>query len=147
MKGAAMQRPRPRLHTAAPNSMLAAALVVTLQLLAAGCFSDRTVVDPSGELVTCVVPLEAVARGDALVFIRNLAFVPQTVRISPGRSVTWINCEAEGADPHTSTADDGAWDSPLLPSGASFSRQFTAAGSFDYHCLPHPFMRGEVIVE
>lgn len=146
MRAAAMRRPR-RHKRMAPTGALAAGLVVALQLLAAGCFSDRTVADPSGELVTCVVPLEAVARGDALVFIRNLAFVPQTVRISPGRSVTWINCEAEGADPHTSTADDGAWDSPLLPSGASFSRQFTAEGSFDYHCLPHPFMRGAVIVE
>jgi amicyanin len=147
MRGAARRRPRRRMQMAVPTAALAATLVVTLQLLAAGCFSDRTVVDPSAELVTCVVPLEAVARGDALVFIRNLAFVPQSVRISPGRSVTWINCEAEGADPHTSTADDGAWDSPLLPSGASFSRQFTDTGSFEYHCLPHPFMRGEVIVE
>jgi plastocyanin len=29
----------------------------------------------------------------------------------------------------------------------SYERTFDQAGTFAYHCTPHPFMRGTVIVE
>lgn len=142
-----MSRPHSRrLRWLGPAAALTAA--VASGPLLGGCFSDRSIADIPDDLVTCVVPMEAVARGDALVFIRDLTFLPQTVRIRAGRGVTWVNCEG-GADAHahTSTADGGSWDSPLFQSGESFSQQFPAAGEFDYGCLPHPFMRGVVIVE
>jgi plastocyanin len=66
------------------------------------------------------------------------------VRIRPGERVTWISCDE---DPHTSTADAGEWSSPLLPPGAAFTQGFESAGEFSYHCEPHPFMTGRVIVE
>lgn len=127
--------------------MLAGILAGSVLLLGPGCFSDRSIVDIPAELATCIVPLDAVARGDALVFVRSQTFLPQTVRVRAGGTVTWINCEAAGAEAHTSTADDGEWDSPLLQSGESFSHPFPEAGRFDYTCLPHPFMRGVVLVE
>jgi len=76
--------------------------------------------------------------------IREFRFRPDTVRIAPGTAVRWVNRDAVA---HTSTADDGAWESPLIGPGETYTRRFESAGSFDYHCTPHPFMRGVIIVE
>jgi len=48
---------------------------------------------------------------------------------------------------HTSTADGGAWNSGTIAAGGTFSRTFTAAGSFPYHCAIHPGMIGTVTVQ
>ena len=60
-----------------------------------------------------------------------------------GDTVTWLNF---GGAPHTATAYDGSFDSPLLQSGESWS--FTAAtpGTFFYYCKTHPDMRGTLVV-
>ena len=119
--------------------------------LAAGCFSERTHGGgPTGPLTgECTIPLDSPIIGStgALVAIRNFSFQPVTVRVKPGTKVTWINCEPPGTDAHTSTSDAALWDSPFLAPGETYSFTFGTAGTFDYHCLPHPFMRGVVIVE
>lgn len=124
-----------------------AAAALAMAGILAACISERSIVDPTADLATCVLPLDALVRGDALVIIRHHVFVPDTVRLGAGRAVTWINCEAAGSDPHTSTATAGAWSSPLLQPGESWTHPNPAAGIHDYTCLPHPFMRGVVIVE
>lgn len=78
--------------------------------------------------------------------ILGFAFHPDTVRVAPGGSVTWVNCE-DHTDPHTTTADEGAWDSGFLYPGDEFTRTFDQAGELSYHCVPHPTMRGVVVVE
>ncbi len=65
--------------------------------------------------------------------------------IPVGTTVTWTN-----EDPgmlHTVTADDGSFDSGFLEEGQTWSYTFDAAGTFDYHCTPHPWMRARVVVE
>jgi plastocyanin len=64
--------------------------------------------------------------------------------VGAGQRVTWINCDE---DQHTSTADAGQWTSPLLAPGDAFTQTFATTGVFSYHCEPHPFMTGRVIVE
>lgn len=72
-------------------------------------------------------------------------FEPATITIHIGDTVTWTN---DGMLQHTVTADDGSFDSGLLDKGASWSRtSFDAAGSFGYHCAPHPWMKGSVVVQ
>jgi plastocyanin len=90
-------------------------------------------------------PPGASCDGDApnVVRIRDFAFTGTQLTVAPGTTVTWVNCDAVA---HTSTADAGGWDSGILVPGASFSRAFPAAGSFAYHCDPHPGMRGTIIV-
>ncbi len=44
------------------------------------------------------------------------------------------------------TSDTGVWASPLFATGSFYSRTFTEAGSFPYHCEPHPFMKATVVV-
>jgi LPXTG-motif cell wall-anchored protein len=73
-------------------------------------------------------------------------FVPATVRIHVGESVTWTN---NGTVPHTSTADKGLWDSGPLNPGQSFAFTFKSAGTFPYHCQFHVGlgMVGSVVVQ
>jgi plastocyanin len=108
----------------------------------AGCFSDRgESTAPTGE---CRFPIGPGIPGSTVVVIRGFAFGPSEVRVRAGERVTWINCDV---DRHTSTADGDEWSSPLLEPGDAFTQEFPAAGEFPYHCEPHAFMTGRVIVE
>jgi plastocyanin len=133
---------RRRWHAPAILALAAAALNVT-------CFSERR--DGTGPDVSaqCQIPIDSSVVGSTrtLVAIRDFAFVPATIRVPPGSTVTWVNCEPPDRAVHTSTSDIGAWDSGPLPSGAVFSHTFDQAGEFPYHCVPHPFMRATVVVE
>lgn len=99
--------------------------------------SPTAVVTPSGTE-------GAMIKKEAKIAIRNFAFVPATITIKKGETVTWTNEDSVG---HTATALDGTFDSGILQQGKSFSFTFTKAGTFDYKCTPHPNMRGKVVVE
>ncbi len=78
------------------------------------------------------------------VVISSFAYVPQEITVQVGTMVVWRNNDT---DAHTVTSDDGdELNSPLLSTGDSFSHVFDNVGTFDYHCAPHPFMQGRVIV-
>ncbi len=126
------------------RAIIAAGLAVGLAAGAvAGCFSERDATTAPLEGV-CSFPAGEGVAGSTLVVIRDFAFGPGDVRVRAGERVTWINCDE---DSHTSTADAGEWSSPLLAPGDVFTQTFAAAGEFPYHCEPHPFMIGRVIVE
>ncbi|MHB8520673.1 MAG: Ig-like domain-containing protein [Limisphaerales bacterium] len=92
-------------------------------------------------LAACLVASSARA-ATKTVGISGFAFQPPSVTINVGDTVTWQDFDNSG---HTTTSDTGVWSSPALNS-TSFSFTFTTAGSFPYHCKPHPFMTGTVIV-
>jgi plastocyanin len=127
------------------SSRALAALGLTAGLVAgvvAGCFSEREAAGPvEGE---CRFPLGDDIPGSTVVVISRFEYSPQEVRVRAGERITWINC---GDDEHTSTADGGEWQSPLLVPGDAFTQTFDAPGEFPYFCEPHPFMLGRVIVE
>ena len=117
-------------------------------VIAAACFSEHSPTAPSGGTsALCSVPLEPGVAGSTLVAMRSLAFQASDIRITAGTTVTWVNCEPAGGQPHTSTSDEGLWDSPMLAPGEVFTRTFDTPGVFPYHCIPHPFMTGTVTVE
>jgi LPXTG-motif cell wall-anchored protein len=72
-------------------------------------------------------------------------FVPSTITINVGDTVTWTN---NANDPHTATADDKSWDSGTMDPGATFSHTFTTAGTVAYHCELHQSlgMVGTIVV-
>ncbi len=114
---------------------LAGLCVIAAAGLTASCFSERTTGTGGscdGTTVPCVVN------------IRDFAFEPTTLRVRAGATVTWVN---QGPTPHTSTSDGTGWDSGTLTAGQSFSRTFSAAGEFPYHCEPHPNMQATIVVE
>jgi plastocyanin len=76
--------------------------------------------------------------------IANFAFAPQNLMVTQGDTVRWTNQDNVS---HTSTSDDGIWDSGILNNGQSFEYIFTDVGSFSYYCTVHPSMTGAVIVE
>ncbi|MEV0405044.1 plastocyanin/azurin family copper-binding protein [Actinoallomurus sp. NPDC050550] len=77
------------------------------------------------------------------VSIKSFAFGPASVSVKVGTTVTWTNQDEE---PHTVTADGGAFRSSTLASGKTFRFTFTKPGSYPYSCTIHPFMRGTVVV-
>jgi len=66
---------------------------------------------------------------------------PQHLDVLVGDTVRWTN---DSVRIHTVTADDGSFDSGRLPPDAVFSRGFMAEGDVPYHCVIHPFIRGDV---
>ena len=108
----------------------------------AGCFSERDGAAPVEGV--CSVELGEGLPGSTVVVIRGFAFEPADVRVSAGERITWVNCDPVQ---HTSTADGGQWASPLLASAQVFTATFPSPGEFAYHCEPHPFMTGRILVE
>jgi plastocyanin len=76
--------------------------------------------------------------------MRNLAFVPARLEIAAGTTVEWTNHDPLA---HSVTADDGSFDSGLIQSGATWRHTFTTPGTYSWHCTPHPFMKGTVVVK
>lgn len=124
------------------SGMVAAGLVAVFAAVQVACFSERPAPTATDDC-TGVVP-SADGTTPATVVVREFSFNRQVVRIPRGSAVRWVNCDAS---PHALAADDGAWTSPLLARGQSFARAFPTAGRYPYYCEPHPFMRGEIIVE
>jgi amicyanin len=112
---------------------------------AVACFSERSTSPPDSGL-TCARAELPPGPDTAFVIIRDFTFTPAQTQVASGTRVVWINCEAVGTPGHTTTVDAGAWDSPTLVTGDVFSVQ-AAPGTYDYHCRPHPFMQGRVVVQ
>jgi plastocyanin len=73
----------------------------------------------------------------------NFAFMPDTLTIRVGQTVTWINNDETE---HTATSDTSVFDSGFLAPGQSFTFRFTSTGTFPYFCQIHPDMVGRIIV-
>jgi plastocyanin len=81
---------------------------------------------------------------------------PAELHVPSGSTVEWVN---EDDIIHTVTsgkktgygffehAQDGIFNSESLEGGESFKFQFTELGTYEYFCIPHPWMIGVVVVE
>jgi plastocyanin len=78
------------------------------------------------------------------VTIRNFAFVPAHLVVSPGTKITWTN---DDSDPHTVTADRRGFGAQALDTGGRYSVVLRRAGSYGYHCTIHPYMTAAVVVQ
>ncbi len=76
--------------------------------------------------------------------IRQMAFTPARIEIPVGTTVTWTNDDPVA---HTVTANDGSFNSGLVDGGQSWSYTFTEPGEFPFYCVPHPFMKGVIVVQ
>ena len=72
-----------------------------------------------------------------------MAFGPSRIEIAAGTTITWTNNDPLA---HTITADDRSWDSGEIAPGQTWSHTFTQPGEFAFHCTPHPFMKGVLVV-
>jgi len=125
-----------------------ASVAAILGVLAIACFSERGAGPGPSAAAECSVPVTVIDSMHFIIAIRGFAFHPDSISVPPGATVTWVNCETPPLEPHTTTADGGiGWASPDLSPGARFSHTFPAQGDFPYHCTPHPYMTGRIIVE
>jgi plastocyanin len=83
---------------------------------------------------------------DASVSLANFAFVPSSVTIGVGDTVTWTHNDP--GVPHTVTSTDGGpLSSGTLNQGQTFAFTFDTAGTYAYTCAFHPTMTGTVVVQ
>ena len=79
----------------------------------------------------------------------NACYTPASVTISVGDTVEWDNVDTAA---HTVTGGSpaegpsGVFDSSLVMGKAKYSHTFDSAGSYDYFCMVHPWMVGNVKV-
>jgi plastocyanin len=73
------------------------------------------------------------AGSDAKITIKNFAFDPAEITVSPGTEVEWTD---EGGK-HTVEADNGSFKSGPLTAGATFKHRFARAGVYRYFCEFH----------
>jgi plastocyanin len=85
----------------------------------------------------------AVAAASGGVTIQGFAFRPATIAIDQGDTVTWTNRDGVA---HSATSDDGSFDTGLIEKGRGAAHTFQRAGTFSYHCTPHPDMTATVVV-
>lgn len=96
-------------------------------------------------------PPQATAPPEALdqVVITDFLFKAPAITVAAGTTVTFTN---EDTAPHTATSGvspmaDGTFDTGTLKKGQSKSVKLSRAGTFDYYCEIHPFMKATVIVK
>ena len=75
--------------------------------------------------------------------IRAMKFTQERIEVAAGTTVRWTNNDQLQ---HSVTANDGSWDSGLINPGGSWTHTFTQPGEYSFHCTPHPFMKGVVVV-
>jgi plastocyanin len=89
-------------------------------------------------------------RGEDEIWINNLSFIPDTLNIPVGTTVTWVN---QSTTSHTVTSKDTVnseilFDSGSIPVHDTFNYTFNISGIYHYYCKNHPErMDGIVIVQ
>jgi len=76
--------------------------------------------------------------------IRSTGFVPKTVTINHGDSVSWKNVDTKS---HQVVANDGSFASPIIGAGKTYTHKFDNAGTFRYHDALHPSLTGAIKVK
>lgn len=108
-----------------------ASLVLLLGGLAA-CVSERPATGPEPP------------PGASTVAIQNFAYVPPTLSVASGTTVTWTNQDDVS---HTVSAQNGTtFESGALAKGATFQFTAGAPGTYTYFCRIHPFMKATLTV-
>lgn len=85
----------------------------------------------------------AAVRRALTVNVADMQFQPRSVAIGLGSSVIW---RFRDGVPHTTTSNQGFWNSGNKSAGQTYVRAFTSAGRFAYFCKLHPHMTGSVAV-
>jgi plastocyanin len=128
--------------------MLAGSLLIALSLMLVltGCKTTTPAATPTPTSIASPTPTPTTTptAAHASVDISGFAFVPSTLTVSVGATVTWTNKDSVS---HTVISNDNLFQSGTLAKGATFEHTFNQKGTFAYHCSFHPSMTAKVIVE
>jgi len=89
------------------------------------------------------MPLARSAPSSTQVTIIDYAFEPAEQTITAGASITWQN---NGQELHNVFDLGGAWESPALKPGQTYTLTLTVPGTYAYVCSIHSGMLGTIIV-
>jgi plastocyanin len=103
-------------------------LSAVLMVVLSGCSAAKTTAAVSGNSVD----------------IANFTFVPGTLTVNAGTTVTWTN--SDSVDHHVAS-DTGVFDSGVMSANSSYSFTFNNPGNFPYQCTIHTYMKGTIIVK
>src|SRR5215471_13162381 len=94
-----------------------------------------------------------IVNGSSVTLTDNNSFSPSNLGVAVGATVTWKwgQCSGDGYSTcvsHNVTFDDGTNMHSETQSSGEYSRTFTAAGTYKYHCTIHGSgMSGQVVVQ
>jgi plastocyanin len=75
--------------------------------------------------------------------IQDFVFRPGRLEVAAGTTVVFTN---GGGVEHSVTADGGSFDSGLIQPGGRGAITLEKPGVYRFHCTPHPFMTGSIVV-
>lgn len=106
-------------------------------------FHDSLRAFAAGAAVCCVVYAATALPAETRASIDNFTFKPDTITVPIGTTMVWEN---DDDIPHTVVSLDGTFRSPALDTEDKFSFTFDKAGTFEYFCSLHPYMKASVVV-
>ena len=74
-----------------------------------------------------------------MVLMSGTAFMPASLTVTAGDTVTWVN---DDFFPHTVTSSRGAFDSGSIEQGKAWTLTAVRPGEYPYVCTLHPTMTG-----
>lgn len=89
-------------------------------------------------------PSTAGAPDPATIVVKNFMFMPMSVTVQAGSTVTWSNQDQE---PHTVVSDTGLFRSSAIDTNESYSFKFDQPGTYHFMCSIHPQMVGTIVVQ
>ncbi len=102
-----------------------------------------TVTGPaSTEVAATEAPPEPVVGKNQTITMTEFDFTPKQLTVYAGTTITWVN---NGTRRHSATADDGSFDTGLIPVGLSKSITFDKPGKYPYYCMLHGDKGGEAM--
>jgi copper-containing nitrite reductase len=72
-------------------------------------------------------------------------YSPTVVTIKRGTTVAWVNTDPDTV--HNVGDDSGAFKSTLLKTDDTWTYTYKKPGVYPFHCLPHPWMKGKIVVK
>ena len=141
------------------RTRLALPAILVVGVLGGLTLSGCTPGDPEQTTSDASTSTQKAVDGD--VTLVSLNFMPETITVSAGDTVTWVNGEAithtitsgtfsdvdETTGLRGSEAADGLFDETLGEEGGTFSYTFDSAGTYPYFCDIHDGMNATVVVE
>lgn len=137
--------PATRFKTASFQYLLSLAAAVLLLPLLGACGHDNSTQNLGGGTTTTTpvaAQVASCATGTANVIMQNEAFIPASITVPVNSNVKWTNTDTTG---NNYWIIIGSFESPRVGPGQSVCLEFTAPGTYQYHC--DPLVRGTVVVE
>jgi len=103
----------------------------------------RKLLLPIAAMFVLALPASSVAATVAVKITAN-GFSPKTLTINQGDVIKWTNADNVN---HQLVANNGAFASPIMRPGQTYSFTFNTAGKFNYHDALHPALTGTITVK